>query len=347
MEDIINNLTIFVSDIFSVESKWAFLILPTSATLVLALILDWVQGDLKWLFRIIPHPVVFYGKIIAFLDKKLNREDRSANNKMVRGMLVSLFVISIGVCIGLLLEKIAEILPWFWILNIWLTAVMLAGRSLYTHVRAVATGFAKSGLDGGREAVGHIVGRDPKTLDKHGVIRAAIESLAENFADGVVAPAFWYLLFGLPGILGYKAVNTLDSMIGYRTKRHKDFGMFAARLDDLVNWLPARISGCMIVIAAFLHPNSNPFRAMKIMWIDSSKHASPNAGWPEGAMAGAFNWALGGPRQYPGGVSEAAWIGQGKARLEPNHIGYALDLYAITNVVQAVFVLMVLVGSSI
>lgn len=326
------------------DPKWALLALPTTALIALAIVLDWIQGDMRWLFRFLPHPVVLIGKLIGVLDKKLNREDRSSTNRAIRGAIVSCFVILLAILVGVGLTEIARIIPWFWLFNLWLCAVLLAGRSLYSHVGAVAKGFAKNGLDGGREAVGHIVGRDPKTLDKHGVVRAAIESLAENFADGVVAPAFWGVLFGLPGILGYKAVNTLDSMIGYRTKRHKDFGMFAARLDDLVNWLPARLSAIFIIIGAFFHPNTNPFRAAKIMWQDSGKHASPNAGWPEGAMAGAFDWALGGPRQYPGGVSEAAWIGQGKARLEASHIPYALNLYILANAGQLVIILALMVS---
>lgn len=326
------------------DPRWRFLALPTSVALAIALVGDWIIGDLKWLFRAVPHPVVLIGKLIGFLDKKLNREDRSSNNRMIRGAIVSCFVISLSSIVGFGLNKLAEFIPYFWIFNIFLVSVLLAGRSLFSYVGAVASGFKKSGLEGGREAVSHIVGRNPKTLDKHGVVRATIESLAENFADGVVAPAFWFLIFGLPGILAYKTINTLDSMIGYRTKRHKDFGMFAARLDDLVNWVPARISGILIVIAAFFLPKSNPFRAAKIMWEDSKKHASPNAGWPEGAMAGAFNWALGGPRQYPGGVKEGAWIGQGKARLEPDHISKAQDLYVIANTVQCVIILMVMVS---
>ena len=346
MQDFIHSYLPFLADP-EFTGRWAYLSLPLSASLAIALILDWLLGDMKWLFNRIPHPVVIIGKLIAFLEKKLNRQSRSVNNRLVRGAITSIFVITLAALFGASLEYLADIIPWFWVFNLWIVSVMLAGRSLYSHVGAVAKGFKENGLEGGREAVSHIVGRDPKTLDQHGIVRASIESLAENFADGVVAPAFWFLLFGLPGIFAYKAVNTLDSMIGYKNPRYKDFGMFAARFDDLVNLIPARLSGIFIVIASFFYPGTNPFRALKIMWTDSSKHASPNAGWPEGAMAGAFDWALGGPRQYPGGVSEAAWIGSGKARLEPMHIEKAMDLYAITNITQCVIVLMVMVLANV
>src|SRR5690606_17129842 len=159
------------------------------------------------------------------------------------------------------------------------------------HVRAVAVGLGDN-LEAGRAAVSHIVGRDPAQLDEHGVSRAAIESLAENFGDGVIAPVFWYVLFGFPGLLVYKTVNTMDSMIGHRTERYRAFGMVAARLDDALNYFPARLSALMIALAAAVSPKANPFRAIKTMVRDAGKHRSFNAGWPEGAMAGALGIAL-------------------------------------------------------
>ena len=179
--------------------------------------------------------------------------------------------------------------------------MLVAQRSLYDHVAAVALALDRGGLAAGREAVRHIVGRDPSRLDAHGVARAAIESLAENFSDGVVAPVFWYLLLGLPGLFAYKMANTLDSMIGHKTPHYLAFGWAAARFDDLANLAPARISGVLIAAAAVFAEKGRPGRALAIMLRDGAKHRSPNAGWPEGAMAGALDLALAGPRHYAGG----------------------------------------------
>ena len=297
--------------------------------LLLALIVDGLVGDPRWLWRALPHPVAMIGALIGWFDAKLNRDGRSDLNRTVRG------AITVGLCVGLSalvgwwLHQLMAHLSYGMVGEIVLVAILLAGRSLYDHVGAVAKGLKKGGLAGGRAALQHIVGRDVTSLDAHGVARSAIESLAENFADGLVAPAFWYVLLGLPGLFAYKAINTLDSMIGYRTKRHKAFGLTAARLDDAANYLPARLSGLLICLAAASAPSGRAGRALKVMRRDAMRHASPNAGWPEAAMAGALDIALGGPRRYPGGVSEGAWIGDGRARLEVRDIRSAQRLYLI------------------
>jgi len=309
----------------------AYLALGPAIIVIIAIAFDWVCGDIRWLFKIIPHPVVIIGKMISFLDKKLNRTSRSGINRTLRGLVVVIFIVGVSGFAGWGLTLAIDALPFNWAMEAFVASILLAGRSLYNHVRDVGIALKKDGLAGGRDAVSHIVGRDPKTLDKHGVVRAAIESLAENFADGMVAPIFWYLLLGLPGLCAYKAINTLDSMIGYKTKRHKDFGMIAAKLDDVANWLPARITGVLLILAAFFTPGANPFRAVDIMWKFANLHASPNAGWPEAAMAGAFDFALGGPRKYSGGVSEAVWIGSGRARLVASDIPKAGLLYLVAN----------------
>jgi adenosylcobinamide-phosphate synthase len=167
------------------------------------------------------------------------------------------------------------------------------------------------------------------SLDAYGVARAAIESLAENFSDGVVAPAFWFLLLGLPGLLAYKMANTLDSMIGHKTPHYLSFGWAAARFDDLVNLLPARISGLLITGAALFAEKGRPGRALAIMLRDARKHRSPNAGWPEAAMAGALGLALAGPRHYPEGAVVDPWVGDGTARAATSDIGRALSLYKL------------------
>jgi len=207
--------------------------------------------------------------------------------------------------------------------------ILLAQRGLYEHVAVVAFALEHGGLAAGREAVRHIVGRDPLRLSEHGVARAAIESLAENFSDGVVAPVFWYLLFGLPGLLAYKMANTLDSMIGHRTLRYRAFGWASARFDDVLNFLPARLSGTLLAIAAMFVGDGNAGRAFATMLRDAKKHHSPNAGWPEAAMAGALGLALAGPRDYAEERVEDAWIGGGTPMARPADIARALRLYAV------------------
>jgi len=196
-------------------------------------------------------------------------------------------------------------------------------------VAAVARGLRQS-LAAGREAVSHVVGRDPQVLDEAGVAGAAIETLAESTSDGVVAPWFWLVLFGLPGIAAYKAINTADSMIGHRNERYRDYGWAAARLDDLVNLVPARLTALMVVVACFFVPNASPGNAWKAAWRDAGKHKSPNAGWPEAAFAGALRISLGGPRAYDGEVVDLPAMGDGTRALASAHIEWALVLYRAT-----------------
>ena len=212
--------------------------------------------------------------------------------------------------------------------------MLLANRDLFDHARRVASGLDKS-LSEGRHAVAHIVGRDPETLNEAGVARAAIESVAENFSDGVVAPMFYYVLFGLPGILAYKAVNTLDSMVGYRNERFGSFGWAAARLDDIVNLPASRLSGGLIVLAAYLLPGMSGRDALAAMRRDAYKHRSPNAGWPEAGMAGALGVALAGPRVYGGRHVEDHWMGSGRQEASPHDIRKALRLYVLAGITCA------------
>ncbi|MDF1748724.1 MAG: adenosylcobinamide-phosphate synthase CbiB [Alphaproteobacteria bacterium] len=305
--------------------------LPHALILVLAIMIDAIIGDPRALYRIIPHPVVLIGKPIAFLDRRLNRPERGEKDRLARGAVTVLLVVGGCAAIGYGLDRMLTGTSWGWMVEAVIVSIFLAARSLHDHVRRVGTGLRIDGLEGGRRAIAHIVSRDPKSLDRHGVARSAIESLSENFSDGVVAPIFFYLLFGLPGLLAYKAINTLDSMIAYKTSKYRSFGFTAAKLDDLANWLPARISGVLICFAACFTPTSYPIQAVKIMLRDANKHKSPNGGWPEGAFAGALNIALGGPRTYPGGEVVGVWIGDGRARLEPRDIDRSRALYIVAN----------------
>ena len=305
--------------------------LPRALILALALLFDAAIGDPRWFYRIVPHPVVWIGAPIRFLDRRLNRPNRTSRDRLIRGAVTVAVVVGAATGIGYLIQEGLKPLRQGWIVELIIVGVFTAGRSLHDHVRRVGKALRKDGLDGGRREIAHIVSRDPKSLDRHGVARSAIESLSENFSDGVVAPLAFYILFGLPGLLAYKAINTLDSMIAYKNDTYKDFGFVAARLDDAANFFPARISGAIICLAAALTPTAYPIGAVRMMFRDAMKHKSPNSGWPEAAFAGALNIALGGPRTYPGGQVVGVWIGDGRARLEARDIDRARALYLVAN----------------
>jgi adenosylcobinamide-phosphate synthase len=271
---------------------------------LLAAILDAVVGDPPWLWRRVPHPVVWIGRLIAVTERALNRG--GALRRRGAGVLALLFWLAIGV--GGTAMLLASLPPWAGAgLTLIGGAILLAQRSLADHARAVAEGLDLS-LDAGRAAVSRIVGRDAESLDEAGVARAAVESVAENFSDGFTAPLFWFALFGLPGIVGYKIINTADSMVGHLSPRYSAFGWASARLDDLVNLIPARLSGALIVLVAALFPGLNGRQAVRAVIADATRHRSPNAGWPEAAMAGALGLALAGPRRYGAEIVEDAWM---------------------------------------
>lgn len=306
--------------------------------LLAALALEPLLGEARGPLAKLPHPVRLLGRLIGALDRKLNRDSRSAADRRRRGVLVVVLVCGLAAGAGWLIAGLARLAPVFAIAEFALVVALLAQRSLFLHVRGVADALHEKGLEAGRAQVAHIVGRDVRQLDEHGVARAAIESCAENFCDGVVAPVFWYVMLGLPGMLAYKAVNTLDSMIGYRSERYLAFGWAAARLDDLANLAPARLAGCFVGLAAAAVPGADPRRALRIMWRDAQKHRSPNAGWPEAAMAGALGLSLAGPRRYPGLVVNDPWIGEGTTQAAARDIGRALAVFTTACLVNWVTV---------
>jgi adenosylcobinamide-phosphate synthase len=299
-----------------------------------ALLLDAAAGDMPRLFRTLPHPIVLVGRAIAWLDIRLNREQRSEYTRFVRGIVTVCALVLAAALLGYLVHRLCQAIAFGWLIELVVIAVLVAQRSLFDRVRDVAVALTDDGLAGGRKAVAHIVGRDPASLDAHGVARAGIESLAENFSDGVVAPVFWTLLLGLPGLFVYKTANTLDSMIGHRTPRYRSFGWAAARFDDLLNLIPARLSGLLIALAAALAPQARGGPALRIMLRDAGKHRSPNSGWPEAAIAGALDLALAGPRRYAGEIVADPWLGDGKARATPLDMHRALLVFAIACVLQ-------------
>jgi adenosylcobinamide-phosphate synthase len=266
------------------------------------------------------------GKLIDGLDARLNDPLLSFSRRRRRGIAAILALAGFAAAAGALLEFVFSAVPLGHLLNAIAASVLLAHKSLIDHVRLVAERLASDGLHGGREAVALIVGRDVSVLDEPGVARAAIESAAENFSDGVVAPAFWYALLGLPGLIVYKAVNTADSMIGNRSPRHKAFGWAAARLDDLLNLIPARLAALLIAAAA-VFVRGGASEAARIAWRDARLHKSPNAGWPEAAAAGALGLALGGPRRYGALDVDGAWLNpDGRRDAGANDIRRAIRL---------------------
>ena len=282
--------------------------------IALALVIESLAGYPDAVFRAIGHPVTWIGTLIGWMDRHWNI---AAPGRVLRGRGVGAVVVLLaaGALPAAVLQGVLSALPPPWPLlgTAAVASTLLAQRSLHRFVAAVGAGLRSAGLSGGRAAVAHIVGRNPATLDEPAVIRAAIESLAENFSDGVVAPAVWGALGGLPGIAAYKAVNTADSMIGHLTPRHRQFGWAAARLDDWVNLPASRLAAFWIVAAACLHPGASPAAAWRAVRRDARHHRSPNAGWPEAAMAGALGLRLAGPRWYGDVLVDDRWMGDGRA----------------------------------
>ncbi len=288
----------------------------------LALLIERFAGYPPQLFKLIGHPVTWMGALINWFEARLN----TGSNRRLKGVVMLLLLLGTGLAVSLIIVAITRRIPFGWVLEAILASSLLAQKELGRAVKAVADGLAVS-LDSGRFAVSHIVGRDPHVLDEAGVARAAIESLAESTSDGVVAPLFWLLIGGLPGIVLYKAANTADSMVGHKNDRYLEFGWASARFDDLVNWIPARLTALLIAGAAFLTPKTDPEAAWSTALRDAKKHASPNAGWPEAAFAGALGLQLGGPRAYDGEIHDLPAFGDGRADLKSGDILSALVLY--------------------
>jgi adenosylcobinamide-phosphate synthase len=298
---------------------------PTLA--FLALLIELMLGYPDWLVRSIGHPVTWIGRLIEALDHKLNHEQDAPARRRAAGAIALVALIAVAGVVGFALQHNLPRLPFGLLVLAVLASTLMAQRSLHAHVAQVAFALERDGLEAGRQAVAQIVGRDPDALDEAGVARAAIESLAENFSDGVVAPAFWMAVAGLPGAAVYKTINTADSMIGHHTPRHGDFGFAAARLDDLVNLPASRLSAVLIVAAAAFSSRTAAERAWRAVRRDAHHHRSPNAGYPEAAMAGALGLALAGPRRYGGVLVEDAVMGSGRRDAGAADIRKALVLY--------------------
>jgi len=274
-----------------------------AGAMIVALALDALVGWPDRLYRRIGHPVTWLGALIDALDARFNREDWRPGHRRLAGIGVAVGITALTILLGAALQALAPeggasvllvgVLAW----------PLIAARSMYDHVADVARPLAADDMEGARHAVSMIVGRDPNQLDAAGIRRSTLESLAENTSDGIVAPLFYGVIFGLPGIMAYKAINTLDSMIGHRNERHADFGWAAARLDDVVNLVPARLTGLVFAVVG-----KRTWAAFAVMGRDAANHRSPNAGWPEAAMAGSLGVRLSGPRLYGDRVADEPWL---------------------------------------
>jgi adenosylcobinamide-phosphate synthase len=294
---------------------------------VFALVIEAALGYPPPLLRAIGHPVTWIGAMIDALERWFNRPAASTLTRRAAGLATLAAVVGIAGTIAFIIESTLLRLPFGTIAIALLASTLVAQRSLHDHVARVADALERDGLGAGRAAVAHIAGRDPDALDEAGVARAAIESLAENFSDGVVAPLFWLALGGLAGGTAYKAINTADSMVGHRTERFAAFGFAAARLDDLVNLPASRLCALLLIAAAALTPGASPAASLRAVRRDAHRHRSPNAGYPEAAMAGALGLALAGPRIYDGVRIDDAVMGDGRREANAADIRAALALY--------------------
>lgn len=290
-------------------------------SMLVAVMLDLAVGWPAQLFKRIGHPVTWIGRLIAGCEARLN--SGSKPRRLVLGVMATGIVIIVVLCVAWGLQRI---------LPTSLAGAVLAGclawpfsavRSMNSHILRIIEPLERGETDAARDAVSMIVGRDPQVLDQAGIARAAIESLAENTSDGIVAPLFWGLLFGLPGICVYKAINTLDSMIGHRSDRYEAFGKCAAYLDDVANWIPARLTGFAFCCAVPTRAGT----ALSVVLSDAKYHRSPNAGWPEAAVAGALNLRLSGPRIYGATVSDEPWVNAEARDPDAQDLRHALALF--------------------
>lgn len=298
-----------------------------------AMLAELLTGYPEAVFRRMGHPVAWAGGLIGALERRLNRG--SVFRRRIAGVATVVAATAAAVVLGGVCAKVLSG-PLGQVALACVAGSLIAQRSLAWHVRAVAAGLERGGLAAGRAAVARIVGRDPEALDAAGVSRAAVESLAENFSDAVVAPVLWMAVAGLPGAAAYKAINTADSMIGHRTERYAAFGWASARLDDLVNLPASRLAALLLAAAAVVVPGASARGALRAVWRDARRHRSPNAGWPEAAMAGALGFALAGPRSYGGVVVDDAVMGSGGRRdLGPGDVRRALRLYWVADALLA------------
>jgi adenosylcobinamide-phosphate synthase len=319
-----------------------------AALALLAMLIELVVGYPQRLVDAIGHPVTWMGALIRSLDRSLNHDSATPEQRRAAGIVAILCLLVIVGAIAFVIEHEFLRLPYGIFAVAILASTFIPQKSLHRHVAEVATAMESGDIAAARTAVSRIVGRDINTLDEAGVARAAIESLAENFSDAVAAPVLWLFIAALPGIALYKAINTADSMIGHLTPRYQAFGWAAARLDDLVNLPASRLSALLLVAAAALRNDASAKEAWRTVWRDASHHRSPNAGYPEAAMAGALGLSLAGPRVYAGVRVDDAMMGDGRREAQASDIRRALALYDYADAILIVVLIMItsaLIGS--
>jgi adenosylcobinamide-phosphate synthase len=297
--------------------------LPQAA---IATLIERYFGYPEALFRIIGHPAQWIGAFIAWLDQTLNTKPDDEIEGLLRGGIAVILFLGATAFPAYMLQDLLTEIPGGWLINALIATAFIAQKSMRDHVQDVANALSSS-IAAARISVAKIVGRDTTQLDESGIAKAALESLAENTADGIVAPVFWYALLGLPGLIAYKAINTADSMIGHKSDRHMFFGLCAAKLDDLVNLPASRLTALFFAAAAAFTSTNAAQRALQSAWNDATKHKSPNAGWPEAAMAGALGLKFGGPRAYEDGIVDLPWMGNGRETMTRADIAAGLALY--------------------
>lgn len=312
--------------------------------LLLALALEAGVGDLRPFARLVPGPADLAFRVAAGLDRRLNRIDRSDAMRMIRGLVLTLVIVAAAVAVGWAAAGLARTTRFGWALETVLAMGGLSVRLPWSRAKAIAQALGAGRTDAAREAARALTFKNLFTLDDHGVARVAVEGLAKAVDQSVVAPLFWYALAGLPGLLGWTALNAVDAAIGHRSPRYAWFGVAAARLDDAANFLPARLSGLLVVVASLFVPRARPLGAIKAIAGFAGRHRSLSGGWPEAAFAGALGLALGGPRREGEVVVKDAWIGDGRARAVAADVRRALVLYALT-VVLAAGLVAVLMGA--
>jgi adenosylcobinamide-phosphate synthase len=306
-------------------------LLDAASQPAISLLVERFVGYPNWLFRFISHPVVWMGNLISFMDEKMNTTAHVKSLSRLNGVLAMVLLCAAVWLAATAVEIICRAIPYGFVVSALIATSLIAQKSLRDHVRNVSRGLSSS-LTEGRAAVAEIVGRDTRGLNVSDVVKAALESLAENTADGIVAPVFWYAvgcltIGGLPALAVYKAINTADSMIGHKTKQHLHFGWAAAKLDDLVNLPASRLTALLFILATFFIGKDQAIKAARITWRDARRHRSPNAGWPEAAMAGALNYKFGGPRTYGGEFVKLPYMGEGRDNFIRQDIDAALKLY--------------------
>lgn len=308
---------------------------------LMALVLDYLIGDPDWLWRKIPHPVAVFGAAIKFFDRQFNRQSMHRPCRKIWGCLAILALLALAFIVAFYVHTLFLKFGFLGVVvEAFIASIFIAQKSLVDHVQNVAKAFQQHSLQQARKAVSMIVGRETKNLDEGAVSRAAIESLAENSSDGVIGPVFWYLILGLPGIVCYKMLNTADSMIGYKNARFRDFGWASARLDDLANFIPARLTALIVIFTLRVFSGkSSAINAFKVVARDARFHHSPNAGFPECAFAGGLGIRLLGPRIYDGILVEEPFQNSDGKAAQPTDIDRALRLFHQS---MAVFFMMIL-----